>query len=189
MNKFFYLSKEHAKKNIIWVYEESEKRNENYLEDYSEDAYEYIAETIPNCPWYDSLTDSVIEMPVNIKVEIGLITLSEGEYINEENKIIYTSKPDNIINGYWDVSERKWKERLSSVDVSNYYLEEKKKIFIKEVDAIQKIIFMEQKGLLIEGDTSEGVREYLNKINPYNSTEINILNEVPRPIILDKYRL
>lgn len=189
MNKFFYLSKEHAKKNSIWIYEESEKKNENYIEKYGEDAYEYIARTIPCCPWYDEENDSVIEMPIHIKVDKGIRTLYPGEYINEKNELVYVPKPNNLINGYWDFLEHEWKEGLSDEELENHFLEERKKVFVEEVDAVQKIIFMEQNNLLSEGDSSEGLIEYLNQINPYSSANVMVLNEVSRPNILEKYKV
>lgn len=188
-NKFFYLSKEYAKNNGIWVYEESNIRIENHIEKYGFDSFEYEATSIPNCPWYDEVSNKIIEMPINIMVERGIKKLYPGEYITENNELVYVPKLNNLISGYWDFSEHKWKEGLSDEELKNHYLEERKKIFIEEVGAVHKIIFMEQNNLLSEGDSSEGLTEYLNQINPYNSANVIALNEVSRPDILEKYKV
>lgn len=186
-NKFFYLSKEYAKNNGIWVYEESETRINNYIEKYGEDADEYISTSIPNCPWYDETFDKIIEMPIHIMIERGIKKLSPGEYINDKNELIYIPKPDSIINGYWDCEEKKWIETYSQEELAKIYFDERVKFFNNEVIAVQQIMFMKINGLLSPEDNVEEVIAYLNNINPYSIKTVS--KEIYRPIVLDKYNL
>ncbi|WP_330112609.1 hypothetical protein VSU16_14615 (plasmid) [Cetobacterium somerae] len=186
-NKFFYLSKKYAKNNGIWIYEESETRIDNYIEKYGKDVGEYEGTSIPNCPWYDEISDSIIEMPIYIQVQKGIKKLLPGEYINDDNELIYIPKPDFIINGYWDNKENKWNENYSKEELLEYYLNKKIVFFNSEVEAVQQIMFMKNNGLLSSEDNIDDLILYLNNINPHSIKTIS--KKVIRPIILEKYKL
>lgn len=186
-NKFFYLSKEYAKNNGIWIYEESDIRIENHIEKYGFDSYEYEATSIPNCPWYDETSDKIIEMPINIMVEKGIKKLYPGEYINDNNELIYIPKPDSIIEGYWNNLKNQWVENYSKDELTEYYLNKKIIFFNNEVSAVKQIIFMKNNNLLSPEDNVDGLIVYLNQINPYN---IDAISEgIVRPVVLEKYKL
>ncbi|MGL5717214.1 MAG: hypothetical protein ACRCX2_29655 [Paraclostridium sp.] len=92
-DKYFYISKDYASRNGIWLYAESNVRIEDHISRFGNDSYEHIGPTIIHSPWYDEKTDSVIEMPENIKVVRGIRQLHDGEFIGDNNELIYVDRP------------------------------------------------------------------------------------------------
>lgn len=190
-NKYFYLSKKYAKENGIWIYKESISPIENYKEEFGEDAYEYIGKTIPNCPWYDEKTDSIIEMPRNIRVIKGMEKLNSGEYINENNEIVSVNKPENMIKPLWNPNENVWRESIDDESVTKETLDDLKKNFFKYFEAYKKLTELSKFGLVEFGDEkNKECLNFLDKFNP-NKSNINLreLIEIEKtiPEILKQY--
>lgn len=186
--KYFYISKEYAKKNGIWIYDESETKIEDYKEKYSDDCFEYFSYSFPNTPWYDEEIDKIVEMPVYKKVELGIRILENGEYINESNELVYVSPPVDFIKPYWDFSEKIWKEMYTDEELIEHYKEESIEFFNDEIKAVQQIMFMKNMELLSPEDDVEILKDYLHSLNPYVAKTKPMIG-MERPSILAKYRL
>lgn len=167
--KYFYLSKEYAKNNGIWIYKESDEAIKDYMDEFGKDAYEYIGNTIPNCPWYDEKSDSVIEMPYNIKILRGIAKIKDGEYLDENNEIVVVEKPLDMIIPIWDKETHIWIESYSEKEenVVDETLDRIKGKFYNYFNAYKKIVELNEHNIIsVSKEEISKCKEFLKIFNP-----------------------
>ena len=123
---YYYLSKEYAKNNGIWLFLESELPFKEYKETYGEDCVEFQGEAIPQSPWWDEKTQEITELPIEKAVEKGILILNQGEYI-QDGYIQFMPVPDDCALPVWNKTDNNWED--SSNDEEK--LEHLKKRIIK----------------------------------------------------------
>lgn len=189
--RYFYLSKEYAKNNGIWIYKDSDTPIKDYMDEFGIDAYEYIGNSIPNCPWYDEETDSVMEMPYNIRVLKGITKMKDGEYIDENNNIVFVEKPCDMIKPIWDLETRTWSESLTEEEIYVENINEFKNRFFNYFEAYKKIIELSKFGIIQFTELeNKNCLEFLDNFNPNKeNVDINYLIEIEQnvPEIIKKY--
>lgn len=192
--KYFYLSKEYAKNNGIWIYKESETPIKDYMDEFGIDAYEYIGNSIPNCPWYDEETDSVVEMPYNIKILKGIVKPRDGEYLDENNEVVYVEMPSDMIVPIWNKELHIWEESYvesQEIPTVDSILDGIKFRFYNYFNAYKKIIELnEYKIITVTDEEISRCQEFLKTFNP-NSECFDMKNaldaEINIPEIIKNY--